>query len=116
MKISSETPPIALDEAKIRACRAANTFVLPGIGSILAHRRVGYAQIAIAAAGFGLSNWWMFNTITHYLTEGFVDLDNLGQLLTPLLGIGLFALAWVWAQWTNRALKRSLPPKPPKIS
>ncbi len=116
MKISSETPPIALDEAKIRACRTANTFVLPGIGSILAHRRVGYVQISIAAVGFALSNWWMFKTIAHFLTEGFIDLDNLGQLITPLMGIGLFALAWIWAQWTNHELKKSLLPEPPTRS
>ena len=113
MKISSETPSTALDEAKIRACRTANTFVLPGIGSVLAHRRVGYAQISMAAVGFGLSNWWMVKTVTHYLTEGFIDLEDWRQLLTPLLGIGLFGLAWVWAQWTNHELKKSLLPEPP---
>jgi hypothetical protein len=108
MKTSSAAPPIVLDESKVKAWRAANTFVLPGIGSIMAGRRAGYSQAILATGGFCLSNIWLFSAAIHFLTTGEIGEDILKQLLFALGGIGLFLAAWTWAQFTNRALLRDL--------
>ena len=99
-------------------CFTSN-LALPGAGSLMAGRRVGYAQVALALVGFGLSLFFGGRVLTWLLAhyrQYFQEPDRyLGELWGPmkwaLLGIGIFALAWVWAMVTSLLIVTQ-PPAP----
>ena len=77
---------------------ALNLLCLPGLGSLLAGRRVsGVAQMLFALVGFALGLVWFVQLIALYAGQDeFPDLSALpfGALVT---GVVLFAAAWLWA-------------------
>jgi hypothetical protein len=103
---------------------------LPGFGSLLGRRAVGYAQIPFTVVGFGLS---LIGTITTFLWlsgnwSRMQQTDDTGKYFSemwshirwPILGIGLFAFALLWALMTSLSImsqaraaeaSRPLPPK-----
>ena len=94
---------------------AANTFVLPGLGSILAGRKLGYAQVVLAVIGFSLSSLWFIGFVINFIRTGNPLEGFLEQLPLAVGSVALFAISWIWAQFTNRSLWRSvkdLPEKP----
>jgi hypothetical protein len=121
-------------------CFTANLTV-PGSGSLLAGRIVGYPQILLCFAGFVVTLvfgvrfivWYFANQ--HQLQQ---LQDDPGQFFTelwlplrwPALGIGLFVLALLWALTTSLGIlsearmaehlnRNTSPPKlsiPPKIT
>jgi hypothetical protein len=104
MKTSSAAPPVLLDRSRAKACIAANTFVLPGLGSILAGRKVGYVQAVLAVIGFSLSSLWFIGFVLNFIRTG-DPLDGfLDQLPLAVGSVALFAIAWIWAQFTNRRI------------
>jgi len=52
---SNERKP--MDRLGAWLCLLANVIALPGLGSIIAGKRVGYAQALLALAGFGLTGY-----------------------------------------------------------
>ena len=105
---------------------------LPGFGSLLAGRVVGYVQVAISLAGFALTTLfgirfmvWYFGNSAHiqqiqadpeiYFHEVWL------QVRWALLGMGLFLVAWLWALMSSLgilasarahdALTRPIPPR-----
>lgn len=105
---------------------------LPGFGSLMARRRVGWPQAALTVVGFACTTifgvrfvvWFFQNTDAIYGS----DTDPIEMLLNvwravrwALFGIGLFAVSWLWALVTNAAILRSAHPtgsteKPPVLS
>jgi hypothetical protein len=97
-----------LDAHKARACLLSNLLVLPGIGSLAGGRRIGWAQIGLAAIGLCASSagtvlsyrWIMKNR--EAMVGGMADPDG---LLFPLGvavgGLVVFAVAWLWALSTG---------------
>lgn len=92
--------------------------VLPGFGSIMAKRRVGWAQATLTVVGFGLTLvfgvrfivWFFQNTATIFGDEGDpveVLAGGLRAVRWALLGIALFGLAWLWSLATNAAILRA---------
>lgn len=81
----------------------------------------GGGQLALAFAGFGLFVGWFIQTMRVFYGQMF------GTNLPPDLGsslwkwgLGVFAVAWVWALVTSIQIvrnvpKESIPPIPPKI-
>lgn len=113
-------------------CLTTN-LAFPGSGSLLAGRKVGYAQIPFTIVGLGLS---LVTTIQAFiwLCSNWAQLqddDPAGSLLRlwahirmPLLGIAIFLFGLLWALITSASilsqaraaereaiLKRPLPPK-----
>jgi hypothetical protein len=114
----------------------------PGLGSLMARRRVGYTQVTLTLIGFGLGLvaglWFIVWSLVNWSryhdpdTDPFVALHDLWQVVRwPLLGIGLFAVSWLWALVTSISLwrqavaddasgRRAVPPRladlPKKIS
>ena len=103
---------------------------LPGSGSLIAGRRSGYVQLALAAISlvltlfFGvrailwfLANWSRLNAPS---ADPFESLKEMWHVLKwAVLGIGLFLVAWLWALATSlwilrgaRAGERSNAPPP----
>jgi hypothetical protein len=107
---------------------------LPGCGSLLAGRVVGYAQIPIALIGFGMTTIfgiqfivWYFSNSAH-LRELQLEPDLYFQeiwthLRWALAGMALFFVSWVWALATSLAVLAGANtdntpsrPKPPKLN
>ena len=109
----------------------ATNLALPGFGSLMAGRSVGYPQAALTVVGFGLTVWfgvrfgiWFFqNTSAIYDPEG----DPVATLISvwlgvrwALLGMVLVTISWLWSLTTNTAILRSArpaatPEKPPVL-
>jgi hypothetical protein len=110
------------------ACCSTN-LALPGFGSLMGGRRTGYLQAVLCLAGFFLTTVFGLKFviwgIQHWSELHNPDGDPLETLLNlwracrwALLGMGLFGLTWVWAQFTSlgimntarRQAERNQPP------
>jgi len=105
MKLSPSRTP--LSPAKARNCLLLNQFATPGLGSLIGRRFVaGSGQLLLALAGFLLFCAWFVNVMWQFY--GLMDRD-IEPKLRPWLafsGIGVFALAWLWAWVTSFSLLR----------
>ena len=121
----------AIDQQLARVCAATN-LGLPGFGSLMAGRVVGYAQAVLTVAGFALTMilgvrfiaWGVTNWSRLYGPEA-NPLETLSSiwlnLRGALLGIALFVVSWLWALATSFAILRGVPKnagvaKPPKLT
>jgi len=103
---------------------------LPGFGTLLAGRITGYPQVILTLAGFALTTIFGIQAISWFLNNWtqFQQLQDQPDLYLrefwmhmrwALLGIALFALAWLWALVSSLAIlaearateKRAVPPK-----
>ena len=112
MKISLALGPRGrLSRESAWGCFTTNLAV-PGMGSLMAGRVVGYVQMFFAFGGFGLTLALGVRFFAWYLTnssrlrsdyndpfENFRELWN--AMRWPLLGIALFGLGWLWAVITS---------------
>jgi hypothetical protein len=114
-----------------RGCVGTN-LALPGFGSLMAGHAVGYAQALLTVAGFGLTMLFgvkfLVWALTHWSALYGPEADPLETMpglwrqgRWAFLGMGLFALAWLWSLVTNAAILRSARSdddtrKPPKLS
>jgi hypothetical protein len=101
-------PPKLLDRAAARNCLLTNLLVLPGLGSLMAKRRVtGILQILLALTGFGLTGYW-FTTfgVAWWQTESF-PFDGGPHLRWGLLGVLLFLAGWGWGLATGLRIARA---------
>jgi hypothetical protein len=121
----------ALDRQTARACAATN-LGLPGFGSLMAGRAVGYAQAALTVAGFALTlicglqfiMWFFANwsKINDPQADGFEMLRALWLAVRwTLLGMALFGVSWLWALATSFMVLRAAPKNegaalPPKLN
>lgn len=110
---------------------AGTNLALPGFGSLMAKRRVGWPQAALTVVGFGLTLvggipfivWCLHNLSAFYDNQA----DQLElfrelwlRLCWPLVGFALVSTSWLWSLTTNAAILRSAkrernPEKPPKL-
>lgn len=120
-----------LSRQTAHGCVATN-LALPGFGSLMAGRPVGYIQAALSTVSFVLTVGFGVKFIIWYLgnwstlqgpeADPFDTLLRMGhEIKWALLGIGLFGVAWLWGLSTNSAILRDVPreeqrPKPPKLS
>lgn len=98
-----------LTGAKVRTYRLVNQLVLPGFGSILAGRRVGWAQIVLALTGFAFTVGWFISFVQEWARLGDFPPDGGPHFRMGLSGIGLFVLAWLWAMFTGLHIQRAAP-------
>src|SRR5437870_13677773 len=100
-------------------CLTSN-LALPGSGSLVAGRPVGYVQLALALAGFAitmvfglhfivwqLANWSRFHGAEADLAGGLGEIWL--HLRWALLGMALVFAAFLWALMTSLAILRSAP-------
>ena len=108
--------PGQFDPKTARDCLAAN-FALPGFGSVMGGRMVGYAQGALCALGvvltfsFGsLFVLWRFSAAGRAISSEDDPVTALYQLWDhvkwALVGMLLFAFSWLWALATSLSLLR----------
>jgi hypothetical protein len=119
-----------LSRQTAHGCVGTN-LALPGFGSLMAGRAVGYAQAALTVIGFVLTMAFGLKFIVWYLgnwssihspqADPFVTLSSvLREVRWAVLGIGLFAVAWLWALGTNAGILRQVrhaeeKARPPKL-
>ncbi len=92
-----------IDVAKARACLLSNLLVLPGLGSLVGDRRIGWVQIPLAALGLCtsgtgaiLSFLWIKKN-HEAMAEGVTELSGLMLPLGVAVGgLVIFAAAWLW--------------------
>jgi len=119
-----------ITRANAWACGSTN-LVLPGFGSLMGGRRSGYPQAVLCVAGFFLTMvfgikfiiWGVLHWSELRNPEG-DPVETLSALWQAcrwaLLGMGLFGVAWLWAQFTslvimNTARRLEDHKKPPVI-
>ena len=89
------------DEAVAWGGLVANLLVLPGLGSLLVGRRVGWIQAALALGGFVLTLIWLVSFLQAWISLGEFPLDAGPEMARGLYGIALFAVAWLWSLGTS---------------
>ncbi len=122
--------PDTLNVPTARGCLATN-LALPGFGTLVAGRPIGYVQATLTIIGFGLTlgfglpgMGWM---LKHWQELHDPNADPVFVLQSvwnavrwALLGIGLFCVTWIWALGSSLAFMRAAKdattrPKPPKL-
>jgi hypothetical protein len=97
-------------------CFTSNVAV-PGIGSLAAGRRSGYAQVILGMIGLALTVLFGARAMYWFLTNWSRLHDPAGDpaallsemwqhLRIPLLGIAFFAFDWLWALATSLEILR----------
>jgi Sec-independent protein secretion pathway component TatC len=92
---------------------------LPGIGSLMAGRKLGYVQAVLGFGGLALSllfgvpfMYWCVANWSRLHSDQADPITALAEIgshvLWPLVGVGLFGLGWLWALGTSyMILKKS---------
>lgn len=119
MAAPSPTPPRLPNAAagRLRGWLVAiiNQLALPGLGTVMAGHKVGYAQLVLSVAGFVCLNLFLvlaFPDLRALLEEALHPSDDAFALINLLekwkvrLGLGfagltLFGTAWLWALGTS---------------
>ena len=89
------------DEAVAWGGLVANLLVLPGLGSLLVGRRVGWIQAALALGGFVLTLVWLVSFLHAWISLGEFPLDAGPDLGRGLYGMAMFGVAWLWSLGTS---------------
>lgn len=121
----------ALSPQTARGCAATN-LALPGFGSLMAGRAIGYVQAALTVVAFALTLFfgvkfilWGVMNWSHIYDPQADPVETMVALWRgarwALLGIALFAASWLWALATNIVILRAAPKnegagKPPKLN
>ncbi len=95
-----------LDRSTAWACLMTNLLVFPGLGSILAGRRLGYAQLVLGLGGFGLNLYFVLRILHQWFHWDQEPGPLMNDLVFSLLGLGVFLTGWIWGLVTGLALMR----------
>jgi 4a-hydroxytetrahydrobiopterin dehydratase len=107
MKPSSARKKISRSQARNAAL--LNQLGTPGLGSLLAGRRVaGALQLLVFLAGFFLFCFWAARNLEQYYRMAFHSAPNepTGVGWMAWTGVGICVLAWIWSLQTSFSLLR----------
>lgn len=104
-------PPRKLDRPTSQACLWVNLLVLPGLGSLLGGRKVGWAQISLAIVGFVLTPSFFIGAARYWFRTGEFVLEFNRYLALSVAGLLLFLAAWLWGLATGLAIRRASRPQ-----
>ena len=111
MKVNFRLGPKGpVDREKAKVCLIMNLGV-PGSGSLMAGRLVGYPQLVLTFCGLAVSMIFGGKMLTWTLgnwsrlqnsNDPMASLTEIWQAIKwPLAGLGIFALAWLWGLITG---------------
>lgn len=91
-----------------------NLAAFPGLGTIMAGRRIGYLQAAIMVGGFVLTMGFLLLYMTciwRFAMSGNWGENDLKACYQPyrwmlFSGLALTATAWLWAAYSSRQILR----------
>jgi len=104
-------------------CAAINQLAFPGLGTIMAGRRIGYLQAVIMVVGFVLTTgfmlWFIVIAVRHTLNTG-GPAPDFAALSAPYAWIGksgsaLSLLAWCWSLVSSINVLRAARKTPPAL-
>lgn len=95
-----------LDRTTAWGCLTSNLAGLPGLGSLVAGRRVGFFQAPIAATGFALTLFWLASFVRTWADSGAFPWDGGPHFKQALWGVGIFLVGWTWALFTSLSILR----------
>ena len=111
---SSRKPPTLDDSGRAWGLVSINLLVLPGLGTIIGGRKIGWLQAALALIGFGIAALALVSFIIHWFQISQPSSLNPGEATTNLMagefaptlyhcltGLAIFAVAWGWALLTS---------------
>lgn len=101
-------PREPLDPTVAWSCLVTNLLVLPGLGTLVAGRRTGFAQAALALAGFALTLAWLVFFIATWIRLRAFPFGGGPSLRWGVLGVLLFLLAWLWSLASGLAIVRTV--------
>ena len=85
-----------------------NLLVLPGLGSVLARRRIaGASQLLLTTVGAGMSIWWLIVLTRQWAQDGYFPWDGGDDFRIGVTGVLVFAVAWVWSLVTSLSVLRA---------
>ena len=98
----TKAPPRIMTRKRALACLAMNLLAFPGVGTIMAGRRQGYAQAIVMLAGFGLFVAFMGLYFISFGRFAMESPDEFRARYQPFLwalttGLGLCLVAWLWS-------------------
>jgi hypothetical protein len=96
----------SLDRSAAWACLMTNILVFPGLGSLLAGRRLGWAQMALGIVGFGLNLFFILRVLNQWFHFDQEPGPIMRDLVYSLIGMGIFLTGWMWGMITGLALMR----------
>lgn len=109
-----EVPPLlnkSLTKSKSWSCLAINLFMWPGLGMVLAKKKVGYAQMTLSGlsgAGMILAMIWFFISWFGNSNGKSPGIQS-GPALFGGLSLVLFIASWFWTLMTSLQLLREAP-------
>jgi hypothetical protein len=113
----------SLTRSKAWTCAGINQLAFPGMGTVMAGRRVGYLQAGIMVAGFVMVMVfmaWLFAALFRYLGD---STWNEAQFRTQkqswnwvsTVGFVLCAVAWCWSLVSSIEIVRQAQQTPPVL-
>ena len=116
----TKRPPRPLSQNRLLTCILINQLATPGLGSLLARRRLsGAGQLCLALAGFALFMLWMLQVIDREILEALDEaVTQHNHYWMCRWGLILFGASWLWALVTSLSLWRQAdrPPSTPGSS
>jgi hypothetical protein len=107
---SADQPPV-IKPGRGHDCLLTNLLVLPGLGSLMGGRKVGWLQIMLALVGFVLTPSYFIGIAKHWIRTGQYTCEFNRYLLLSFLGLLLFLGAWGWGLATGLAIRRASRPQ-----
>src|SRR5712692_7572268 len=114
--MSAKTPPLQpLSRSKAWVCVAMNQLAFPGLGTVMAGRKIGYFQAAIMLAGFFLAMGFMLLyliAVVRFLSHSEWNEAEYRALYRSsawagISGVALCLAAWCWAWFSSISILRS---------
>ena len=90
------------------ACLLANVVGVPGLGTLMARRWEALPQLTLSITSGVLLTWWLVAFAVAELRTMMMPPPGGPAFALALLGLGLFALGWVWALFSSLAFFRSV--------
>jgi len=100
-------PTKPITPATARNAFLINQFATPGLGSLMAGRRLsGAGQLTLAIIGFVFFLFWFLAVMRQFYgqIQGNVEVTPVGWL--GCVGVAVFGAAWLWALATSFSLLR----------
>ena len=110
-KLLKITQPITRDGA--RMCLLVNLCAWPGLGSVLARRRIGYVQMLLAVGGLFTVVSALYKFMGMIWEETRYPTWHDHFVLQAIGGIGAFVMSWIWSFVTSLSIRKEAVTPPP---